>query len=99
MSYSVAPSTTNQNATQGIYIKDIKWIGKSLQAYNIKIQYEIVFKGDRCCSCYTCLPQSSPAAQTALKTVAAPQMDQRLLTIATPKQVQYIHIYANKGKH
>jgi hypothetical protein len=28
--YSAAPSTTNQNATQGIYIKDIKWLGKSL---------------------------------------------------------------------
>ena len=50
------------------------------------------------------LPQSSPAAQTALKTVAAtgtgtPPKDQRLLTIATPKQVQHIHIHANKGKH
>ena len=26
------------------YIKDIKWLGKSLKAYNIKMQYEIVFK-------------------------------------------------------
>ena len=68
------------------------------------MQYEIVFKGDRCCSCYTCLPQSSPAAQTAVKTVATPgtgtpPKDQRLLTIATPKQVQHIHIHANKSKH
>ena len=68
------------------------------------MQYENVFKSDRCCSCYTCLPQSSPAAQTAVKTVAAPgtgtpPKDQRLLTIATPKQVQHIHIHANKGKH
>ena len=68
------------------------------------MQYEIVFKGDRWCSCYTCLPQSSPAAQTALKTVAAPgtgtpPKDQRLLTIATPKQVQHIHIHANKSEH
>ena len=69
------------------------------------MQYEIVFKGDRWCSCYTCPPQSSPgAAQTAVKTVAAPgtgtpPKDQRLLTIATPKQVQHIHIHANKGKH
>ena len=65
---------------------------KSLQAYNIKMQYEIVFNGDRCCSCYTCLPQSSPAAQTTLKIVAAPgtgtlPKDQRLLTMATLKQV------------
>ena len=38
------PSITNQNATQGIYIKDIKWLGKSLWAYNIKMQYENAFK-------------------------------------------------------
>ena len=42
-------------------------------------------------SCYTCLPQSSPTAQTALKTMAAPSTgtppkDQRLLTIATPNK-------------
>ena len=54
------------------------------------MRYEIVFKGDRWCSCYTCLPQSSPATQTAVKMVAAPgtgtpPKDQRLLTIATPK--------------
>ena len=57
------------------------------------------------CSCYTCLPRTAPAAQTAQKMAApgtgtgAPQMDQRLLTIATPKQVQHIYIHANKGKH
>ena len=55
------------------------------------MQYENIFKCDRWCSCYTCLPQSSPATQTALNTVAAPDTgappkDQRLLTIATPKQ-------------
>ena len=62
------------------------------------MQYENVFKVIGC-SCYTCLPQSSSAAQTALKvTPGTPQMDQRLLTIATPKQVQRIHIHANKGK-
>ena len=52
------------------------------------MQYEIVFKSDRCCSCYTCLPQTAPAvAQTALKMVAAPgtstdapPIAQRLLT-------------------
>ena len=42
--YSAAPSTTNQHATQGIYIKDIKWLGQSLKAYSIKMQYENVFK-------------------------------------------------------
>ena len=60
------------------------------------MQYEIVFKNDRWCSCYTGLPQSSPATQTALKMVAAsgtgtPSKDQCLLTIVTPKQVQHIH--------
>ena len=70
------------------------------------MQYEIVFKGDRCCSCYTCLPQTATTAQSAQKVVAAvgtgtgaPLVAQRLLTIATPKQVQHIHIYANKGKY
>ena len=70
------------------------------------MQYENVFKSDRWCSCYTCLPQTVPTAQTALKMVAAlgtstgaPPVAQRLLTIATPKQVQHIHIHANKGKH
>ena len=70
------------------------------------MQYEIVFKSDRRCSCYTCLPQTAPTAQTAQKVVAAlsigtgaPPVAQCLLTIATPKQVQHIHIYANKGKH
>ena len=67
------------------------------------MQYEIVFKGNRCCSCYTCLPQSSPAAQTAVKTVAAPgtgtpPKDQRLLMIATPKQVHIISIQVNTNK-
>ena len=45
-----------------------------------------------CCSCYTCLPQTDPTAQTALKMApgtgtGAPPVAQRLLTIAMPKQV------------
>ena len=60
------------------------------------MQYEIVIKGDGCCSCYTCLPQTAPAAaQTALKTVAAPgtgtdapPVAQRLLTNTWPKTRQ-----------
>jgi len=36
------------------------------------MQYENVFKGDRCCSCYTCIPQTAPAAQTTQRVVAAP---------------------------
>ena len=103
MCYSAAPSTTNQNASQRIYIKDIKWLGKSLQAYSIKMQYENVFESDRWCSCYTCLPQTAPAAAQTTQKMApgtgTPLKDQCLLTIATPKQVQHIHIHANKGKH
>ena len=83
MCYSAAPSTTNQNATRMIYIKDIKWLGKSLQAYSIKMQYENVIKGDRWCSCYTCLPQIVPAAQTAQKMApGTPRLAQRLFTSA-----------------
>ena len=46
----------------------------------------------------------SPAAQTAQKMApgtgtGAPPVAQRLPTIAMPKQVQHIHIHANKGKH
>ena len=70
------------------------------------MQYEIVFKSDRWCSCYTCLPQTAPtAAQTDLKMAAlgtgtrAPQMDQRLLTITLPKTIHNINIHANNGIH
>ena len=48
------------------------------------------------CSCYTCLPRTTPAAaQTGRKMApgtgtGAPPVAQRLLTIAMPKQV---HIY------
>ena len=64
------------------------------------MQYEIVFKSDRCCSCYTCLPQTVPTAQTAQKVVAAPgtstespPVAQRLLTNTWPKtRQQHKHI-------
>ena len=64
------------------------------------MQYEIVIKGDGCCSCYTCLPQTTPAAaQTALQMVAAlgtgteaPPVAQRLLTNTWPEaRQQYKH--------
>ena len=56
------------------------------------MQYENVFKSDRWCSCYTFLPQSSPAAQTAQRKVAAPgtgapPVAQRLLTNTWPKAI------------
>ena len=68
------------------------------------MQYENVFKNDRWCSCYTCLPQTAAAAQTDLKMAApgtgtgAPQMDQRLLTNTWPKQGKTISIQANTNK-
>ena len=48
--------------------------------------------------------KSSPAAQTALKMALGTGTDaspvaQRLLTIATPKQVHNIYIHANKSKN
>ena len=69
------------------------------------MQNENVFKGDRCCSCYTCLPQTAPAAQTDLKMAApgtgtgAPQMDNRLLTDTWPKTIHNINIHANNRKN
>ena len=59
------------------------------------MQYENIFKSDRCCSYYTCLPRTAPAAQTAQKIVAAPgtgtgapPVAQRLLTNTWPKTRQ-----------
>ena len=71
------------------------------------MQHENVFKGDRWCSCYTCLPRTAPAtAQTDLKTDAAPGTDtgappvaQRLLTNTWPKQCTKISIQANTNKN
>ena len=58
------------------------------------------------CSCYTCLPCTTPAAaQTSQKTAApgtdtgAPQMDQCLLTSTWPKQSTTISIQANTNKN
>ena len=67
MCYSTAPNTTNQNATQRIHIKDINWLGKSLYAYIIKMQYEIVIKVIGGVHVILAFLKSSPAAQTALK--------------------------------
>ena len=57
------------------------------------------------CSCYTCLPQTAPAAaQTDLKMDAAPgtgtrapKMDQHLLTNTWPKIIHNINIHANNS--
>ena len=66
------------------------------------MQYEIVIKDDRWCSCYTCLPRTAPvAAQTGRKMAPgigtrAPQMDQRLLTNTWPKTM---HNNKHTSKH
>ena len=64
------------------------------------MQNENVCKGDRCCSYYTCLPQTAPAAQSVPRRMApgTPPTAQCLLTIAKPNKVQHIHIHANKAK-
>ena len=76
------------------------WLGNPYRHTILKCSMKLYLKviGG---SCYTCLPQSSPAAQRPLQKVApgTPPKDQRLLTIATPKQVQHIHTHANKSKH
>ena len=66
------------------------------------MQYENVFESDRWCSCYTCLPQTVPTAQTILKmapgsSTEAPQMDRRLLTNTWPKTIHNLNIQANKS--
>ena len=69
------------------------------------MQYEIVIKGDRWCSCYTCLPRTAPAAaQSAQKTIApgtgtrAPPVAQCLLPNTWQKAIHNINIQANKCK-
>ena len=57
------------------------------------------------CSCYTYLPRTVPAAQTAQKTAApgtgtgAPRMDQRLLTNTWPNTIHNLNIQANNRKN
>ena len=69
------------------------------------MQYENVFKSDRCCSCYTCLPRIAPATQTAQKMDApgtgtgAPPIDQHLLMNTWPKTIHNTNIQGNKCKH
>ena len=70
------------------------------------MQYENVFKSNRCCSSYTCLPRTALAAvQTAPKTAApgtgtgAPPIAQRLLTNTWPKTMHNINIQANTNKN
>ena len=87
------------------YVKDIKWLGQSLQAYSIKCSMRLYLKVMGC-SCYTCLPRTAPAAaQSAQKTAApgtgtgAPPVTQRLLTNTWPKQCTIISIQANTNKN
>ena len=66
------------------------------------MQYENVFKVIGGVHVILALLKSSPTAQTAQKMApgtGTPPKDQCLLTIAMPKQVQHIHMHANKSKH
>ena len=67
------------------------------------MQYGIVFKSDRYCSCYTCFLRTAPAAQTAQKMApgtgtgtGAPPVAQRLLTNTWPKTM---HNNKHTSKH
>ena len=63
------------------------------------MQYEIVIKGDRWCSCYTCLPRTAPAAQTAQKMAApgTPLVAQRLLRTHSQNKAKHKNIHAYKS--
>ena len=68
------------------------------------MQYEIVFKVMGGVHVILAFLKSSPAAQTAQKMAPSTGTDaspvaQRLLTIATPKQVHNIYIHANNRKN
>ena len=68
------------------------------------MQYEIVIKVIGGVHVTLAFLKSSPAAQTALKMALGTGTDaspvaQRLLTIATPKQVHNIYIHANNRKN
>ena len=65
------------------------WLGNPYRHTVLKCSMKLYLKVIGC-SCYTCLPQTIPAAQTAQREVAAPgtgapPVAQRLLMIATPK--------------
>ena len=83
------------------YIKDIKWLGNPYRHTVLKCSMKMYLKVI-CCSCYTCLPQTAPAAaQTAQKMDApgtgteSPPVAQRLLTNTWPKTRQQ-HKYTCK---
>ena len=77
---------------------------KSLYAYSIKCSMNLYLKVI-CCSYYTCLPQTAPAAQTAQKKAApgtgtgAPLVAQHLLTNTWLKTIHNINIHANNSKN
>ena len=69
------------------------------------MQYENVFKSDRWCLCYTCLPRTAPAAAQSGQKTAAPGtgtgahlVAQRLLTNTWLKRGTTISIQANNNK-
>ena len=88
---------------KGIY-KGYKLARKSLKAYSIKMQYEIVIKVIGGVHVILASLKSSSAAQTALKMASgtgtvAPPVAQRLLTNTWPKRGTTISIQANTNKN
>jgi hypothetical protein len=83
-----------------VFIIRIRWLGSPYRQTELKCNMKLYLKVIGC-SCYTCLPQSSPAAAQAALQKGAPgtrPKAQRLLKIATPNMVQHIHIHANNGQ-
>ena len=81
------------------------WLGNPYRHTVLKCSMKIYLKVI-CCSCYTCLPQTVPTAQTAQKMVAAPSngtgappVAQRLLTSTWPKTRHNINIHTNNSKN
>ena len=75
------------------------WLGNPYRHTVLKCSMKVYLKLIGC-SCYTCLPRTTLAAQTSQKMApgtgtGAPQMDQRLLTNTWPKARHTISIQAN----
>ena len=93
------PSTTNQNATQGIY-KGYKLARKSLLAYSIKMQYENVFKVIGVVHVILAFLKVLLLLKLLRRwLLVLPQVDQRLLTNTWPKTIHNINIHANNSKN
>ena len=60
------------------------------------MQYEIVIKGDRWCSCYSCLPRTTPAAAQTGRRTAAPGTGTRAPPVGSSTST-HEHMAKNKA--